>query len=150
MIGLLIGASWVDGKLMIGLLSPFFTVSFMEELRLPEVHMISPSSSISSLLKTSWCLPPPRFLISTLKNTARSIRRGLRDALVLGWALVILKCYLSDDSIDFPLKVHSAGAVWSWSSISKTSFSLSTAVVSFSFLLNLFISGMEQFVSDVV
>lgn len=114
--GLSQGASYLDGKSISGLLSPFLTSSFIVDSSLPDSHLISPSSPISSLLKISWCLPPPRFLISIL----------------------------SEGTMGFPLNVHSAGAVWSCSSMSKTSFSRSTATVSLSFLLKRFWSAKKK------
>lgn len=52
--------------------------------------------------------------------------------------------HLSFASIGFPLKNQLAGAVWSCNSTSRTNFSLSMAVVFFSFLLNRFWSKWEE------
>lgn len=61
--GALIGPANSSGQAMFGRLSPLRTVSLQVEVSLPDSHVISPSSPSSRLLKISWCLPPPRFLI---------------------------------------------------------------------------------------
>lgn len=135
-----------SGHSIAGLDSPFLTISLQDELSLPDSHRISPSSSISSLLKMSWCLPPPRFLISTLldnnmnsaiifknNNFIRSIRMSKLD-----------KSYLSLGTIGVPLKDQTASAVWSCNSTSRTTLSLSIASVSFNFLLKRFESVRQK------
>lgn len=108
--GALIGPENLSGQSMFGLLSPLRIESLHFELSCPDSQVISPSLDISRLLNMSWCLPPPMFLISILS---------------LG-------------TMGSPLNFQSHGAVWSWSSMSRINFSLSTASVSLSFLLNRF------------
>lgn len=108
-----------SGDSIVGLDSPFLTVSLHDELSLPDSQRISPSSSISTLLKTSWCLPPPKFLISTLEILSLSYYSNKKTGHQHeNFSVLVLKIFDRMDKLTY----HQAQQAFHWKTMQPQQF----------------------------